>query len=107
MTDASQTRADSGARVRASRRGGGGPTVADVARAAGVSPMTVSRVVNGEPSVIAETRAKVEAAIARLNYVPNPAARSLAGHGQCRLALLYDNPSVAFMSELLLGCLDQ
>jgi LacI family transcriptional regulator len=92
---------------RPSRRSGGGPTVADVARLAGVSSMTVSRVVNGEVSVIAETRAKVEAAIAQLNYIPNLAARSLAGRGQYRLALLYDNPSAAFMSDLLLGCLEQ
>ncbi len=89
------------------RRGGSGPTVADVARAAGVSPMTVSRVINGEARVGAETREKVEAAIAALRYVPNPAARSLAGGGQARLALLYDNPSAAFLGELLLGSLDQ
>ena len=89
------------------RRGGSGPTVADVARLAGVSPMTVSRVINGEARVGAETRARVEAAIAALRYVPNPAARSLAAGGQARLALLHDNPSAAFMGELLLGSLDQ
>lgn len=89
------------------RRGGSGPTVADVARAAGVSPMTVSRVINGEARVGAGTREKVEAAIAALRYVPNPAARSLAGAGQARLALLYDNPSAAFLTEVLLGSLDR
>ncbi|MDE2403186.1 MAG: LacI family DNA-binding transcriptional regulator [Sphingomonadales bacterium] len=89
------------------RRGGEGPTVADVARAAGVSLMTVSRVVNGESRVSVETRSRVEQAIEQLNYVPNPAARSLAGGGQCRLALLYDNPSASFLSELLVGSLDQ
>ena len=69
--------------------------------------MTVSRVVNNDSVVIATTRAKVEAAIAQLNYIPNPAAQSLAGKGQFRLVLLFINPSPAFMSELLLGCLDQ
>jgi len=92
---------------RTAQRGGSGPTVADVARVAGVSPMTVSRVVNGEVRVASETRARVKQVIAQLNYVPNLAARSLAGRGQCRLALLHDNPSAAFMSELLMGCLEQ
>lgn len=89
------------------RRGGAGPTLADVARAAAVSPMTVSRVINGDPRVGAGTRERVEAAIAALRYVPNPAARSLAGGGQCRLALIYDNPSAGFLSEVLLGSLDR
>ena len=92
---------------RHSRRGGGGPTVADVARACAVSPMTVSRVINEQASVTPETRARVELAIAHLGYIPNAAARNLAGRGQCRLALLHDNPSAAFMSELQMGCLAQ
>jgi LacI family transcriptional regulator len=50
-------------------------TVHDVARLAGVSSMTVSRVVNGT-KVREEMRAKVEAAIQELNYVPNLAARA-------------------------------
>jgi LacI family transcriptional regulator len=91
---------------RPARRGSSGPTVSDVAAVAGVSLMTVSRVVNGEPGVTAPTRAKVDAAIAELGYVPNLAARSLAGQGPCRLALLYHNPSAAFMSELLMGSLE-
>ncbi|HEY4347394.1 MAG TPA: LacI family DNA-binding transcriptional regulator [Gaiellaceae bacterium] len=52
-------------------------TIRDVARAAGVSAMTVSRVVNDEPRVRAETRRRVEAAIAELGYVPNTVARGL------------------------------
>ncbi|MDE2301586.1 MAG: LacI family DNA-binding transcriptional regulator [Sphingomonadales bacterium] len=91
---------------RKSGRRGEGPTVADVARAAGVSPMTVSRVVNRQTGIAPPTRAKVEAAIAQLRYVPNLAARRLAGRGPCRLALLHDNPSAAFMTELLIGSLD-
>ncbi len=93
------------AKPRISRRGRGSTTLADVAREAGVSPMTVSRVVNGEPNVVAETRQKVQAIIRSLSYVPNPAARSLAGGHQLRIALLHSNPSAAYLSELLLGSL--
>lgn len=81
------------------------PTVSDVAMAAGVSLMTVSRVVNAAGNVAAKTRIKVEAAIAALGYVPNPVARSLAGGRQCRIALLYANPSAAYLSEFLVGML--
>lgn len=52
--------------------------IEDVARAAGVSTKTVSRVINGEPHVAADMRERVERAIADLDYRPNPAARSLA-----------------------------
>ena len=63
---------------RAGRRAKGAPTIADVARAARCSPMTVSRVINGETSVREETRVAVQAAIRDLDYQPNPAARRLA-----------------------------
>lgn len=69
--------------------------------------MTVSRVINGHPNVTPEIRAAVEAAISQLNYTPNKAARSLAGAMQMRIALLYANPSASYLSELLLGCLDE
>lgn len=49
----------------------------DVARLAGVSHQTVSRVLNGHPNVRAQTRLRVEAAIAELGYRPNRAARAL------------------------------
>ncbi|WP_395244293.1 substrate-binding domain-containing protein [Agromyces sp. MMS24-K17] len=54
------------------------PTMFDVARLAGVSHQTVSRVVNGLTGVAASTRERVEAAIAELNYTPSPAARAMA-----------------------------
>ncbi|WP_330177396.1 LacI family transcriptional regulator [Streptomyces sp. NBC_01498] len=53
------------------------PTLEAVAQLAGVGRGTVSRVVNGSPGVSAKARAAVETAIAKLNYIPNPAARSL------------------------------
>ena len=54
------------------------PVMADVARLAGVSHQTVSRVVNGHPSIRPETRRRVEQAITQLGYRPNTAARALA-----------------------------
>lgn len=92
---------------RKARSGGKRPTVEDVARVAGVSPMTVSRVINGGGNVLGATRAKVDDAIARLDYVPNPAARNLAGGKTCRIALLYANPSSAYLSEFLMGSMAQ
>ncbi|MWC44239.1 LacI family DNA-binding transcriptional regulator [Sphingomonas carotinifaciens] len=89
------------------RRTRSAPTISDVAKAAGVSLMTVSRVINGENNVRPATREAVNAAIAALNYAPNPAARSLAGAAQIRIGMLYSNPSAGFLSEFLLGSLDQ
>ncbi|MDV6332485.1 LacI family DNA-binding transcriptional regulator [Asticcacaulis sp. 201] len=89
------------------RRGGNIVTIHDVARHVGVSPMTVSRVINGEKNVREETRAKVMASVEALNYSPNLAARSLATQDSARIGLLYSNPSVAFLSEFLLGILSE
>jgi DNA-binding LacI/PurR family transcriptional regulator len=66
-----------GSRRRQRGDGKGGVTVTDVARRAGVSTATVSRVMNGNPRVRAEVRAAVTVAIQELGYVPNPSARSL------------------------------
>lgn len=53
------------------------PTIYDVAKAAGVSPKTVSRVLNRDAPVSQATRGSVEAAIAQLGYVPSNAARTM------------------------------
>lgn len=92
---------------RASRRRNSGPTISDVAKRAGVSQMTVSRVINGTGNVRPATQQMVDEAIAALRYAPNPAARSLAGAGQCRIGIIYGNPSAGFLSEFLVGGLDQ
>ena len=68
-------------------------TIGDVSQAAGVSIKTVSRVLNKEKYVAKDTRARVEAAVAKLGYHPNFAARALAGHRSFQIALIYDNPS--------------
>ncbi|MBW4331592.1 LacI family DNA-binding transcriptional regulator [Stakelama sp. CBK3Z-3] len=98
------------ATTRQRRRGSGAngaPTIADVARVAGVSAMTVSRVINAETNVRASTREAVKAAIAQLNYQPNSAARTLAGAMKRRIGLLYSNPSANYLSEFLVGSLEQ
>jgi len=92
---------------KSARRQTGSLTIQDVARYAGVSPMTVSRVINGDKNVRDSTREVVNAAIRDLNYAPNPAARSLAGANLIRIGLLYSNPSAAYLSEFLVGGLDQ
>ncbi|PVX31443.1 LacI family DNA-binding transcriptional regulator [Sphingomonas pokkalii] len=88
-----------------SRRSRGSITVQDVAREAGVSAMTVSRVVNGGTNVREATREAVLAAIAKLNYSPNSAARSLAAGEATQIGLLYSNPSAAYLSQFLIGAL--
>ena len=85
----------------------GAPTIADVAQMAGVSLMTVSRVINAESNVRETTREVVHAAITKLNYAPNRAARRLAGAAQQRIGLLYSNPSESYLSAFLLGSLEQ
>lgn len=83
------------------------PTMADVANLAGVSPMTVSRVINGKAMVKKNTRDAVQAAIAALNYAPNQAARRLAGSRPISIGFLYSNPSSGYLSEFLVGLLNQ
>lgn len=62
---------------------------------------------NGEANVREKTREIVNAAIADLGYAPNEAARNLAGARQIHIALLYSNPSAAYLSEFLVGGLEQ
>ncbi len=69
--------------------------------------MTVSRVLHDESAVLSKTRAKVHTAITKLGYVPNAAARSLASGLQCRITLLYSNPSASYLADFLLGCIQQ
>ena len=59
-------------------------TMIDVARRAGVSPMTVSRVINGREGVSAAVRAYVQSIIAEVDYSPNLAARALSINRQRR-----------------------
>lgn len=78
-------------------------TIVQVAKRAGVSIKTVSRVSNGEPNVRPALRARVEEAIRNLDYHPSLAARSLAGRRSFLLALVYDNPSPSYLLNLQAG----
>jgi DNA-binding LacI/PurR family transcriptional regulator len=63
-------------------------TIADVARAAGVSPSTVSYVLSGRRSISEDTRRRVQASISELGYHPNAGARALASSRTNVLALV-------------------
>jgi LacI family transcriptional regulator len=88
-----------------SRRSRGTATIEDVARAAGVSAMTVSRVMNGGKNVRDSTRVRVQDAVDKLKYSPNSAARSLAAGQPVHIGLLYANPSASYLSQFLIGAL--
>ncbi|MBY5992657.1 LacI family DNA-binding transcriptional regulator [Ferrimonas balearica] len=81
-------------------------TIKDVAQKAGVSIKTVSRVINNEPSVKANTFEKVQAAIEALNYQPNAAARNLAGTKAYAIGFIYDNPNAYYVIDMQNGILD-
>ena len=70
----------------------GRPTLNEVARLAGVSPITASRALRGVSSVATELVEKVQKAAQELNYVVNSAARALAS-AQSQSCLLYTSPS--------------
>ncbi len=75
-------------------------TVRDVAVRAGVSPKTVSNVVNGTVPVSPATRERVERAIAELDYVPNFSARGLRNGRNGMIALALPDLDTAYSSEI-------
>ncbi len=86
-----------------SKRAGAPPTIVDVAKQAGVSIKTVSRVMNHEPTVLARTRERVLAAVAELKYRPQLSARSLAGAKSFLIGLLYHEPGAAYVAGIQRG----
>ncbi|KGM11966.1 LacI family transcriptional regulator [Cellulomonas carbonis T26] len=74
--------------------------MSDVAREAGVSPMTVSNVVNGRPGVKAETRQRVLEAVERLGYRPNATARLLRGGRSGAIGLLVPDVDTGYYAHL-------
>lgn len=78
-------------------------TIEDVARLAGVSIATVSRVINGKSPVVAETAQRVMDAIRELNYVPRAAARILASKRTDTLGLIVPEISGDFFAPMLRG----
>ncbi len=77
----------------------GAATLEDVARAAGVSRATVSRVVRGEPGVSQKKAAVVQAAVDQLHYIPNRAARSLVTRRTDTIALIVPEPDQRIFSD--------
>ncbi|TMW71750.1 catabolite control protein A [Alteribacter natronophilus] len=81
-------------------------TIYDVAREAGVSMATVSRVVNGNPNVKPTTRKRVLEAIERLGYRPNAVARGLASKKTTTVGVIIPDISSIFFAELARGIED-
>jgi LacI family transcriptional regulator len=81
-------------------------TIQDVARRAGVAPITVSRVINNSSYVSHQTRERVEAAIAELQYVPNMLASSLRSNRTNTLALILSDISNPFWTTVARGAED-
>lgn len=93
-----------GERPAAGRSGSERANIRDVAARAGVAVKTVSRVLNGHPYVSADTRARVEEAVRALDFRPSIAARILSGAKSNQIALIYDNHSPYYMSQIQMGC---
>jgi len=79
-------------------------TLADVAKRAGVSPATVSRVISESPYGVAdELRARVQAAAKELNYVPNAHARALVRNSTSTVGVITGDVSDPYFSEIVRG----
>jgi LacI family transcriptional regulator len=81
-------------------------TIRDVARRAGVSAMTVSRVINGNASVSPGTRRRVDEAITALGYVPSRLARGLSARRSGTLAVIVPDLANPFFTLIVRGAED-
>jgi LacI family transcriptional regulator len=81
-------------------------TIKDVARLSGVSPMTVSRVINASERVRPDTRRRVEDAISALGYVPSRLARGLSRQRTGTLALIVPDVANPFFTLIVRGAED-
>ncbi len=96
-------------RVRAAERSGrqaGAITISDIAKMAGVSKKSVSRVINDEVGVSPETRERIKSIIADVGFRPNRGARALANSRSFLLALAYNNPNPSYILDVLKGMQD-
>jgi LacI family transcriptional regulator len=82
-------------------------TIYEIATAAGVSPKTVSRVLNDEPFVKDAVRARVKAVAKDLHYQPNIAAKGLITRRSFLIGLTYERPSPSYVVELQRGVLER
>ena len=81
----------------------GAVTLLDVAREAGVSPSTVSRILNGTAHVASDKRAAVENAIRKLNFTPNLFARSLKTGTTMTVGILTQDIESPFFNRAMRG----
>ncbi|MGN7453979.1 LacI family DNA-binding transcriptional regulator [Paenibacillus pasadenensis] len=77
--------------------------IIDVARAAGVSTATVSRVLNGSPGVTPKTRSRVESAVRELGYHPNAVAKNLRVQKTKTIAVIVQDINVSYFTEIVKG----
>ena len=75
------------------------PTIYDVARAAGVSIASVSRVLNGRRNPLPDTRERVERAVAELGFIPDGAARALSGQLKEVVGVVIRRPEVTVSAD--------
>jgi LacI family transcriptional regulator len=80
-----------------------GATISDVAREAGVAPMTVSRFLNDHPNIRRKTMKRIKAAIEKLNYTPNYAARMLTGQNSHAIGVILPTLIDPFFGALAEG----
>ncbi len=81
-------------------------TINTIARLAGVSKKTVSRVLNNSPLVRDDTREKVRALMREHDYAPDPQARGLAFRHSFLIGLVFDNPTAQYIVNMQYGVLD-
>jgi LacI family transcriptional regulator len=81
-------------------------TINDIARLAGVSKKTVSRIINNSPAVKEETRLKVNAIIEEHGYAPDPQARGLAFRRSFLVGMIYDQPNPQYVVDMQQGVLE-
>ena len=82
-------------------------TIRDVAKLAGVSVATVSRVMNSPEIVVANKREAVENAIRTLNYSPNPAARAMGGKNTDTIAIIVPGVISDIIAEIVDGIIHE
>ncbi|WP_457580970.1 HTH-type transcriptional regulator GntR [Ensifer canadensis] len=91
---------------RASRRSSGRPTIADVAKLAGVAAITVSRALRDPSLVSAELRAEIDTAVLQLGYAPDPNARALASSRADVIGVLVPSLTNIVFADIVRGIYD-
>ena len=105
-TSRKKSRASKEAPTAAPAEAIGKTTINDIARLAGVSKKTVSRVLNNSPLVREDTRERVRALMQQRSYEPDPQARGLAFRRSFLVGLVFDNPTAQYIVNMQYGVLD-